>query len=170
MGAADVLGTVCDRLVGGVMFHLDHADLCGWLGVEWLEELHREGYEHDSACLRRMRRLCVRHLGTFATEGRQDRSHLLDAYRQVRRWEAKPDVRKAALRDAMRDWVDWEDGTVTVLTSACKRLSDAGCLLLSDKVRDIAKETSRELAHARDLLCEMEAVDWDMSHVLEMHG
>lgn len=170
MATADIIGTVCDRLVGGVMFHLEHADLCEWLGIGWLSELHRDGYEHDSTCLRKIRRLCVRHLGTFVPEGRQGRGHLLDAYKQVKRWDLKDDVRKAALHDAMHDWVEWEDGTVTVLTSACNRLSDAGCLLLSDRVRKIANDTSAELAHARDLLCEMEAVCWDMTYVLEMQG
>ena len=168
MTAADMIGTVCDRLVGGTMFHLEHADLCEWIGVPWLYALHREGYEHDSACLRRMRRACVRHLGTFATEGRQERSHMLDAYRQAKRWETKLDVRTTALSDAMYDWVDWEDGTVTILTSASKRLSDAGYLLLSDKVRDMAEDTSRELAEARELLMQMESVDWDMGYILEM--
>lgn len=168
MSAADVLGTVSDRLVGGVMFHSEHADLCRWLGVEWLAKLHEEGYEHDSACLRKVRRLSVDHLGTFVPEGRQDRSHLLDAYRQKRSWDVPCDVRETALCDAMHDWADWEDGTVTVLTSACKRLSDGGCLLLSDKVRSIAKDTSEELARARSLLLRMEAVKWDMGHILEM--
>lgn len=169
MTAADIMGTVCDRLVGGVMFHLEHADLCEWAGVPWLYELHRDGYEHDSKCLRKMRHLCVHHLGTFATEGRQERSHLLDAYKQTKKWELKADIRKTVIHDAMRDWVDWEDGTVTVLTSACKRLSDAGFLLLSDKVRDVIKDTSNELAEARELLSQMDAVCWDMSHILEMH-
>lgn len=170
MTAADIMGTVCDRLVGGTMFHLEHADLCEWLGVPWLYELHREGYEHDSACLRKMRKLCVEQLGTFATEGRQERSHLLDAYRQTKKWDLKPDVRKTVLNDAMHDWVDWEDGTVTVLTSACKRLSDSGMLLLSDKVRSIVKDTSEELADARELLVLMEASGWDMSYILTMHS
>lgn len=168
MTGQDALGTVSDRLVGGVMFHLEHADLCEWLGVRWLADLHREGYEHDSRCLRKVRTLCVRHLGTFVREGRQERSHLLDSYRQQRGWETKSDVRRAALCDAMHDWVDWEEGTVTVLTSACKRLSDCGCLLLSDKVRKMAKDTSKELAHARELLSEMESVCWDMDYVLQM--
>lgn len=168
MTAADIMGTVCDRLVGGTMFHLEHADLCEWIGVPWLYELHHEGYEHDSVCLEKMRRMCVRHLGTFATEGRQERSHLLDAYKQTKKWDVKQDVRKTILHDAMRDWIDWEDGTVTILTSACKRLSDAGYLFLSDKVRKVVKDTSDELAEARDLLTRMEAVDFDMSFILEM--
>ena len=169
MQPSDVLGTVCDRLVGGVMFHLEHADLCEWLGVEWLADLHKEGYEHDSECLRKMRHLSVKHLGMFVPEGRQERGHVLDAFRQQKSWDVKHDVRMTALNDAMHDWVDWESGTVTVLTSACKRLSDCGCLLLSDKVRKIANDTSDELAEARALLLRMESANWDMTYVLEMH-
>lgn len=168
MAAHDVIGAVCDRLVGGVMFHSEHADLCHYAGVDGLAKLHEDGFVHDSRCLRKMRRLCIRHLGVPAPEGRQDRTHALDAHRSTKRWDLSPDVAAATVKDAMHAWVDWESGTVTVLTSACARLMDAGELLLADKVKSMAKETSRELAHARDLMCEMESVGWDMSHVHEM--
>jgi len=170
MAATDVMGAVCDRLVGGVMFHSDHADLCAEMGVKWLAELHEDGCAHDMRCLRKMRRLAISHLGSPVPEGRQDRSHALDAYRGVRRWDVAADVRLSALKGAMHDWVDWESGTVTVLTSAYGRLADAGELLLADKVKRIVKDTQDELSGARDLLCEMDAVDWDMSHIFEMKG
>lgn len=150
------------------MFHLEHYDLCSWLGVKWLAELHKDGYEHDSTCLRKMRHECVRHLGVFAPEGRQERSRYLDAFRQQRRCDVKSDVRKTAIDNAMHDWIDWEDGTVSLLTNACGRLESQGCLLLADRVRRVAKDTSVELAEAKELLLEMEAVDWDMSHIIDM--
>lgn len=168
MSAVDVMGSVSDRLVGGLMFHSEHADLCRWLGIDWLADLHEEGFLHDSSCLRRMRRLALRHTGCMVPEGRQERGHALDAFRGTQRWCVKMDVRETALCDAMHDWCDWEDGTVTVLTSAVNRLESCGELLLADKVRAVAKDTSRELAEARDLMVEMKAVDWDMTHVLEM--
>lgn len=168
MSAVDVMGSVSDRLVGGLMFHSEHADLCRWLGIEWLANVHEDGFLHDSSCLRRMRRLALRHTGCMAPEGRQDRSHALDAFRGTQRWCVKGDVREAALCDAMHDWCDWEEGTVTVLTSAVNRLESCGELLLADKVRAVAKDTSRELAEARDMLVEMESVNWEMPHILEM--
>lgn len=170
MAAVDALGTVADRLVGGMMFHSDHADLCAYLGIGWLAGLHEDGYEHDSGCLRRVRRMSVRHLGLPVPEGRQERGHSLDAFRGTRRWDVKADAICPTVSDAMHAWVDWESGTVTVLTVAASRLMECGELLLHDRVKAIAKDTSRELAHARDLLREMEAVGWDMSHVLQMDG
>jgi len=169
MAATDILGTVADRLVGGMMFHSDHADLCSWLGVRWLAELHEEGYHHDARCLRKVHRIGIEISGLMVPDGRQERTHSLDAYRQVKRWEVKPDVRKSALSDAMHDWIDWEAGTVQVLASAYRRLFDCGETTMALKVRDMARDTEKELAHARDLLCEMDAVCWDMPHVMEMH-
>lgn len=170
MAAVDVLGTVSDRLVQGMMFHSEHADLCAYIGVQWLAELNEDGYEHDSRCLREVRRLSVRHLGLPVPEGRQERGHSLEAFRGTRRWDVSADAIGPVVKDAMHAWVDWESGTVTVLTSAASRLMDSGELLLYDKVKAIAKDTSKELAHARDLMCEMESVCWDMSHILQMSG
>lgn len=168
MSATDILGSVSDRLVGGMMFHSDHADLCRWLGVGWLADLHEEGYEHDSRCLRMVHRLGIRFCGVMVPDGRQSRSRSLDAYRQTKRWDVKCDVRESALSDAMHDWVDWENGTATMLNSAYRRLHDSGETKVALKVRRIATDTEGELAHARDLLTEMEAVRWDMTHVLRM--
>lgn len=170
MAAHDVMGTVCDRLVGGLMFHSEHADLCRYMGIEWLSKQHEDGFWHDTRCMRKVKRLCIDHLGVPVPEGRQDRSHALDAHRGTKRWDIKPDVTCAMLCDAMRAWVDWETGTVTVFSSAVSRLESSGELLLADYVRKMAKDTSRELAHARDLLCEMESVSWDMSHVMQMRN
>ena len=168
MASIDVMGSVCDRLVGGLMFHSEHADICHTVGVEWLARLHEEGFEHDSGCMREMRRLAIRHLGMPVPEGRQDRTHSLDAYRGSKCWDLSPDVRLQAIKSAMHEWIDWESGTVTVLTSAYGRLGDSGELLLADKVKRVVKDTSRELANAREILVEMESVGWDMSHILQM--
>ena len=168
MAAVDILGSVSDRLVGGMMFHSDHADLCAWLGIGWLTALHEDGYEHDAACLRKVHRMSVRFCGLMPQDGRQQRTHSLDAYRSTPRWDVKCDVRCQALCDAMHDWIDWEAGTVQVFAGAYRRLYDCGETALAEKVKAITKDTELELAHARDLLCEMETVEWDMSHVYEM--
>ena len=170
MAAVDVLGTVADRLVQGMMFHGEHADLCAYLGVWWLAGIHEDGYEHDNRCLRKVRRLSIEYLGLPVPEGRQERGHSLDAFRGMKRWDVSSDAIGPALKDAMHAWIDWEAGTVTVLTSSASRLMDSGELLLYDRVKKIANDTSKELANARDLMREMEAVCWDMSHVLQMSG
>ena len=150
------------------MFHSDHADLCLWLGIRWLSDEHEDGYLHDSGCLRRVHRIGIRDCGLMVPDGRQQRTHALDAYRQTKRWDVQRDVRMAALCDAMRDWCEWEDGTATMMNAAYRRLFDCGQTDAALVVRKVARDTERELAHARDLLCEMEACGWDMAHVMEM--
>lgn len=168
MAAADVLGTVADRLVGGMMFHSDHADLCKWLGVMWLARHHENGYLHDSGCLRRVHRKGIEILGVMVPDGRQQRTHALDAFRSTARWNVKPDVRESALCDAMHDWCDWEHGTVELFGSSYRRLFDMGETSLAKMVMHAARDTEKELAGARSMLAEMEAVKWDMSHIMEM--
>ena len=168
MAAVDVLGTVADRLVGGMMFHSDHADLCAWLDIRWLAKLHEDGYLHDSKCLRKVHRDGVMFLGAMVPDGRQQRTHSLDAYRSTARWSVNADVRKCAVADAMHDWIDWEDGTAKAMNAAYRRLFDCGETAVACRVKDIARDTEEELAHARSLLVEMEAVCWDMSHVMQM--
>ena len=170
MAAVDVLGTVADRLVGGMMFHSDHADLCSWLGVRWLSELHEDGYLHDSKCLRRVHRDGITFLGLLVPDGRQQRSHALDAHMGRTRWCVQHDDIVPAIRLAMEDWCDWEDGTAKAMNAAYRRLFDCGETAVACRVKAIARDTEEELAEARGILAEMEAVCWDLPHIMQMGG
>lgn len=168
MAAIDVLGNVSDRLVGGMMFHSDHADLCRFIGVEWLVSQHEDGYQHDSKCLRKVHMSAIANLGVMVTDGRQERSHALDAYRKESSWTIAQDVACKALKDSMVDWIEWERGTATMMASAYRRLWDGGELSLANLVRKIAEDTEEELAHARLLMREMDNACWDMTYILSM--
>lgn len=168
MSAPDVLGTVCDRLVGGMMFHSDHADLCRLMGVGWLAELHEDGYLHDSKAHAKVRREAIRHTCLIAPSGRQERTHTLDQWQGRKAHEVTREQRQSALEDAMADWCDWEESAAATYRTAYRRMLECGCMELAELMRKLATDTECELAHARELRVEMMACDWDMSHVLEM--
>ena len=160
MAAKDVLGAVCDRLVGGMMFHSDHADFCIYMGFKHLTKLHERGYRDDSRSLREFRALCIRRCNTFPTQGRQDRTRTLDRWRSDRT-DIETCDRASALKECMRDWVEWETGTASTYRDAARRLWEMGETALSKRVNDLADETEEELAGATDLMCRLSASDWD---------
>lgn len=170
MAAQDVAGAVCDRLVGGMMFHSDHADLCRLLGVEWLAKLHEDGYLHDSKAHAKVRRQTIRHVGLLASAGRQERTRTLDQWRGRRMSDVQPDARSIALRDAMRDWCDWEESAADTYRTAYSRLLSCGCMSLAEESKELAVETEEELSRARAIWAEMDACGFDMPHVMEMGG
>ena len=170
MAAQDVMGAVCDKLVGGMMFHSDHADLCRLLGVEWLARAHEDGYLHDSKAHAKMRRKYIRHVGMMASAGRQERTRTLDQWRGRRMADVQCDTRPIALRDAMRDWCEWETGAADTYRTAYQRLLSCGHMALAEEARELAVETEDELSRARAMWVEMDACGFDMPHVMEMGG
>ena len=169
MSASDVLGVVCDRLVGGMMFHADHADLCRLMGFENLAGHHDDGFLHDSKAHSKVRRLTVLHTCVIAPSGKQDRTHTLDRWQGVKREGVSREQRESAIRDAMVDWCDWEQSAAATYNNAYRRMLECGHMALADLMRRLAEDTEDELAEARKMYAEMEACDWDMSHILEMH-
>lgn len=165
MAAVDVLGQVADRLVGGMMFHSDHADLCLYMGFRKLAKLHERGFRDDSASLRRVHRLCVRMVGTFPAQGRQERTRTLDRWHCSDRTRHDEDTRVAALKECMADWIEWEDGTSEEFSSAARRLWECGETSLSREVAKLAEDVDEELAGARDLMCRLVATGWDATIV-----
>lgn len=167
MSAVDVIGVVSDRLVGGMMFHQDHADMLLFAGARRLAKRHREEYLHDSRCLSRVRKACIAHCGMVAPSGRQERTHTLDALRGKVAWEQGHDECERMAMESIRDWIEWEDGTVAVLTDARARLVSCDELRLARMVEDLVCDASDELADARAIWNEMQATGWDMSHLME---
>lgn len=161
MAAIDVLGTVCDRLVEGMMFHSDRADLCRFMGFERLTKLHEHGFEDDSASFRKVRRLCVSRLDAFPSQGRQERGRSLDRWKGRERSSVTTEERRQCLMEAMQDWVEWEDGTADTFRAASRRLWDMGETALSMKVCRLAEATECELAEAKFLHNRLVATDWD---------
>lgn len=161
MAAMDVLGTVCDRLVEGMMFHSDRADLCRFMGFERLVKLHEDGFADDSGSFRKVRRLCVERLDTFPSQGRQERGRSLDKWKGRQRSSVTTEERHDALVEVMADWVEWEDGTADTFRTAARRLWDMGETALAKKVNGLADSTESELAEAKFLHNRLVASDWD---------
>lgn len=168
MAARDVLGSVCDRLVGGMMFHSDNADLCRLMGVEWLAELHDDGFLHDAKAHAKVRRLAILHTRGTVASGRQDRTHTLDQWRKVRACDITHEQRMVALRDAMDDWCEWEESAAETFRAAYSRMLDCGHAAIAKRLLKLAEDTEDELAEARLIRAEMDACAWDMPHVMEM--
>lgn len=161
MAAIDVLGMVCDRLVEGMMFHSDRADLCRYMGFERLTKLHEDGFHDDSASFRKVRRMCVERLDAIPPQGRQERGHSLDVWRGKVRRSVTTEERRKCLMEVMSDWVDWEDGTADTFRTAAHRLWDMGETALSERVNKLADSTESELARASALHNRLVATDWD---------
>ena len=161
MAASDVLGTVCDRLVGGMMFHSDYADLCMFMGFKRLRKLHEDGYADDSKMHRKVRRMCLRMTNELPAQGRQDRGRILDRWRSKSRLDVPCEERIAALKEALRDWADWERDTSEIYDDAAKRLWDMGECHMSGTISEMARSAAEEMATACDLTCRLEACGWD---------
>lgn len=160
--STEAIGSAVDRLVGGVMFHSEHADLCWYMGLDALAKENESGYSHDSKALRRLHRLCVRHLGTFAPEGAQKRSGYLDPYVGETRWKVSQNVRKRTLEKVLNEMVEWEEGTCAVLRESYSCLLGCGEMTLSNEVGRILADTEDELSGYRDELTRFQSVNWDL--------
>lgn len=166
MSHAEVMGTVSDRLIGGMMFHSDHADMMRLIGMDGLHRLHEDGFGDDSKSLRRVRVACVEHLCMLPPTARQERTKTLEGMVGRDRSNIGQSEVQRLVRTSMQAWVEWESGTVECLRDAAEKL--IGCASLWNLVRKLQRDTERELSKARDIAREMETCGYDMCHVLEM--
>jgi len=166
MTHAEALGAVSDRLVGGMMFHSEHADLMRMLGITWLAKLHERGFKDDSKAYRKARTLCIRHCGTVAPSGNPPQP---DALSQLN-GHVKGDIRaldvQRMVKASMQEWRKWESGTAKAMASAADELTDSA--VLWDEVRSMQSDVEDELAMLEEIMCEMDQCSYDVGHVHDM--
>lgn len=168
MSANSVIGAACDTLVGGMMFHSDHADLCRLLGVEWLACLHDDGYLHDAKSHMRVRRKAIMQTCEIPARGRQERAATLDRWSVVSAEEVDVDARVSALRQSMDEWCSWEREAAATYAGAYSHMLTYDRVDLADEMRRLARDAEREHSEACAIRREMRACGWDMPHIFEM--
>ena len=168
MSAVDVYGQIADRLVGGMMFHDDHATLMEFLGYQGLKRVHESGYLSDSADLRRVQRYCVSHLGQIAPRGGQKRVPVLDPLMGMRRGDIDDDTRLNKLRSSMDAWVDWETETKKVYERAWESLMRTNDTSAMRLVEHLIANVDDELSMAVELRLGLQASGWDMPYAMDI--
>lgn len=164
MDELTAMGTVCDRLTGGLMFHSDHADLMTFLGLGGFAHLHEDGYRHDSRSLRRMRTECIRRVGKIPQQGNQSKGNALSKVIAYSRRELSANDRYRLTNESLKAWSEWEHGTSKVLTESLGVL-DGQLWKMVDKLARGAEDE----AMMADELC-MEVAACDMAHVYDMQS
>lgn len=163
MSPDEAMGMVADRLVGGMMFHSDHADLMSMLGIGWMRKLHERGFRDDSKSFRKVRSSCVRHLCTMAPRGGQVVGTSLDGLVGKTRSDIGVLDYPRLVKASMADWVEWEAGTAGVFHEASESLGGA----LWDVVHGLESDVEDELSLARDIERRMFACNYDMAQIYD---
>lgn len=168
MGACEEMGRIADTLVGGMMFHSDHADLMRLVGIGWLAGLHEDGYGHDSKSYMKVRRACIGHLGTICPTGDQRKSTTLDKVRGRKSSEISAQDRRQLLKSSLDEWAAWESSAADTYSEAAVGL--IGNATLHKTAKKLQRSAERELVEALRIADELASLNWDLAHAYEMGG
>ena len=163
MDELTAMGTVADRLVGGMMFHSDHADLNRFLGLDAFAGLHEDGFLDDSRSLRKVRKKCVLHLGRIPQQGKQERGKDLEKVMAYRSSDLSANDRYRLTVSSLEAWERWERGTAEVFSEASNALDGT----LWKLVKRLQMGAEKEAVEASRLLTEAKACD--MAHLYDMN-
>lgn len=169
MSAVDALKPVADRLVGGMMFHSEHANICLLHGLRKLARHHEDGFASDSHAFREVHSETVRHTGFVLPDGDQKRQGGSSSTGACA-WSVTSEQAAKAARETTEAWVEWESGTVSVYMGAYKRLWDMGEPCLAALVLKLAEDTQDELAGARGIMQDMMVADFDCTYIADKYG
>lgn len=167
MAAADVFAQISTRQIVALMLHDQLADYFGFLGLAGYRALHEHRYREESAGMRATHRYYLSRYQRLIPAGRpEDPAVLPSGWSGRERSEVDASTRRKAVREGFHRWVEWERGTCQLLAQSVGQLSELGEVAAADEVRRMLRDTDQELADAREMLLELEAVDYDLSVIV----
>ena len=156
------MAMVSDRLVGGMMFHQDNADLNEFLGMHGFAKLHEHGFLDDSKSLRKVHRKTILHLGRIPPQGDQKRGNILSKVMAYQSSDLGANDRYRLAVTSLESWMEWERETAKVFGEASESLDGT----LWRLVTKLQRGAEAEHAEAHRLLIEAKACD--LAHLYEM--
>lgn len=83
------------------------------------------------------------------------------------RLEVEIGIKRMAVKDLFKRWVDWESSTVSSLQAHAQSLYSTGDIVCADYIGRMAQDVADELKTATGMMIDLEAVDYDMTAILD---
>lgn len=169
MDAGDVFEKVSNRQLQALMLHESFADYFDFLGLMGFKRWHEYQYLQESVERRCIHRYYVNHYNKLLPKARSEvKSYIPDAWRGYKRGDVEPDARERAVRDIMREWVEWETESKECYQDCVSQLMEMHETAAADVVAELVEGVDNELKRATRAWLELEACGYDAATMILM--
>lgn len=167
----EILRSVVENQVNGLMFHSQMMAYFDFLGLNGFADVQRCRYESEGKEMLQFRRFYVQMFDAVSDTGDVNTNNdVVPAQWKELGYRRRFDISGLAsgVKFAFERWVDWEEHSLNVYGKARYYCDEIRCAEASLKVDELVKDTERELRYVKDLAFKLRNVDWDSYTVLLM--
>ena len=167
MTVDESFAAISDRMIGGIMFHIQLFNYFNFLGLKGYAECHKYHYYDENKNYVDLCNYCVNHHNKLIAEKKiENKSIIPDDWYMFTRFNVDPNIRKTAVKTGIEQWVKWERETKSMLEQNYQNLINLNEIAIAEKISEIVKDVDEELAQAEKELLFLKAVDYNISDII----
>ena len=168
MTVEEVFSQLSAHMIEGVMTHAQLSDYYNFLGLKGYSECHNYHFYCENKSYRAISDYYVKHYQKLIPETQIPNPKLVpQSWVHYTRQSATDEIRKTATKTGFDKWIEWERDTKNMYEEFYKELVNIGDIASACFVKDLIIDVSEELSDAQQLQIELEAIDYDMTVIIE---
>lgn len=167
MTVDESFGAISDRMIGGIMLHMQLFNYFNFLGLKGYAECQKYRYYDENKHYVDLCNYYVNHHNKLIAEKEiENRSIIPKDWHMFTRFDVDPNIRRSAIKTGTEQWVKWERETKLMLEQHYQNLMNLNEIAMAEKIGEVIKHVEQELAVAEKKLIFLKAVDYNISDIM----
>lgn len=167
MTVDESFGVISDRMIGGIMLHMQLFNYFNFLGLKGYAECQKYHYYDENKHYVDLCNYYVNHHNKLIIEKKVESKNIIpEDWYMFTRFNVDPKVRQTAIKTGVDQWVKWERETKAMLEQHYQNLINLNEIAIAEKVSETIKHVDEELSHAEKKLLFLKAIEYNISDIM----
>lgn len=167
MTVDESFGAIADRMIGGIMLHVQLFNYFNFLGLKGYAECQKYHYYDENKHYVELCDYYVNHHNKLIMEKEiENKSIIPDDWHMFSRFDVNTNIRKSSIKTGIEKWVKWERETKLLLEKHYQNLINLNEIAIAEKISEVIKHVDEELSQAEKKFLFLKAIDYDISDIM----
>lgn len=168
MTVKEIFSALAAHMAHGLIFHNELSTIFGFLNLLGYQKLQEYRYFDETYNYRDLQDFYLDHYNKMIEPQTEEIKNIIPSrWYNYTKMEVDVGTKRSAIKDVMKEWINWEESTCTLLKQSYTNLLEQGEIFAALKIADYLKDTTNELQEAREKYINLESIGYDMVSIVE---
>ena len=169
MTISEIFNTLASHMEVGIKAHKDFTKAYNFLGLKGYKKCHHYHFLEETKNYYYLCHYYMDHYHKMLEISQTGEVKVIpSSWYKYTQFEVDTGTKRTAIRDMMKQWIDWEKSTKELLQTLQKELTDLGEFAAAKKFIDFLVEVDEELADAEKEFIKLESIGYDINLIIDM--
>lgn len=168
MTVEEIFIKVSSHMLKGLLFHNQLSHLYGFLNLKGYQQQQQHQYFEQSKAYFNLKNFYLCHYDKMINETPIDRLNVIPVnWYKYTRMEVDINTKRAAIQDAYKQWLAWEQETKQLLNECYQQLYNLKQIYASEKIINLIQDVNEEIHGIKEAQINLESTNYDMVFILD---